>query len=156
MVRLQDESFFKSWLTGYLTSPPRYRGWKARPFFLRKAVVEEEEEGSIATEEGGSDDEPFEDEDDDDGEGDFLPIFLQEPHRVASHRLFESSEEVLEMVLLGQLLLRRCESLRMGYTSSGLLVDGVVKPRPSLLSWEVSSSLLHKGIPIRIGGAGRL
>jgi hypothetical protein len=151
---LDDPNVFDYWLGRYLTIPLRMQLNKPRPFFLQdskrvslrrlfaqkglggrldppvESTSRRTSEGEGSTPSGGvvssilngesyEDDEEYMDEDE---ESD--PYFLQTPHRVASLRVFEDADEILNAVAEGSITLRRVEGAKFAFIETAIFVDG--------------------------------
>ena len=76
-------------------------------------------------------DEEFEADDEDEG----LPIAIIGPHSVASQRVFDDCEGVIQAFMSGEIHLRRLEGIRMAYTGGNrLYIEGSERHLPAHLS----------------------
>lgn len=155
---LRDSSVFNRWLCKHLTAPLRYSRWSAKPFFIGNKSDKDDDDNEDDNDDYDDDDNTIvnkgsvddvdvdvdndDDDNDDDDDVDFLPLFLQSPYRMATFELFESAEEVLSQVLAGKFTLRRCEGVRMAYTSEAFYVDGEEFPFPAIREGGPSASKL--------------
>ena len=108
----------------------RLRSPKA--FFLKS--YSQDSSGHANTDVTVDDAEEFEaDEDGEDEEG--LPIAIQGPHSVASQRVFDDCEGVIQAFMSGEIHLRRLEGIRMAYTGGNrLYIEGSERHLPAHLS----------------------
>lgn len=105
---VQDQAVFDSWLGQHLTAPLRFHQRKPRPFFLKsyqeQAVHKYDEEDDEDDDEVDDlvdlDDEQDDDDDMMEDEDDGLPpLYLREEFRVASHRTFDTVDEIISLLV---------------------------------------------------------
>eukprot|EP00981_Chlorochromonas_danica_P000420 scaffold96_cov167-Ochromonas_danica.AAC.27 len=117
----------EKWLGIYLTSPLRFHQRNPHPFFLTSSL--QEEEAVDQEKENDDDDEEEEhDEDDEDEEGSVSGEWwpLRARHRVASMKMFDTTEQLWQTVLnpAERLGLRRAEGLRVAWIGHRAFIDG--------------------------------